>query len=113
LSTCARTGDLQPNLCDAPHPLIAGRLEEVLRVQLAEAKELFEVIQELVGCSQDQAQLCIGDCVIPAIYLSPAAWEPLLPDVRWVLVIAAASGERCSVALQPTIRNTWQVGLSG
>jgi hypothetical protein len=35
---------------------------------------------------------------------------PLLPGVRWVLVIAAASGERSSFAPQSTTSGTWQIG---
>jgi hypothetical protein len=42
----------------------------------------------------------------------PVAGEPLLPGVRWVLVIVAAL-ERSSIAPWSTIQGTWQIGLSG
>lgn len=42
----------------------------------------------------------------------PAAREPLLPGVRWVRGVAAAS-ERSSIAPRSVSLGTWQIGLSG
>jgi hypothetical protein len=58
------------------------------------------------------ARSCGGGIWAGITLRRPAAGEPLLPGVRWVRGVAAAS-ERSSIAPRSVSLGTWQIGLSG